>query len=68
MLGNFLAFDPYYLSPETPQLMPHPNEYQGQASLLYQQNADGTFVDITEEMGMYFPAVKMYGLDRFRLR
>ena len=65
MMGNFLAFDPYYLSKETPHLMPHPNEYQGQASLLYRQNADGTFTDITKEMGMYFPQSKCMGLTVF---
>ena len=65
MMGNFLAFDPYYLAEETPHLMPHPNEYQGQASLLYRQNADGTFTDITKEMGMYFPQSKCMGLTVF---
>lgn len=65
MMGNFLAFDPYYLSKETPQLMPHPNEYQGQASLLYRQNKDGTFTDITREIGMYHPQSKCMGLTLF---
>ena len=65
MMGNFLAFDPYYLAKETPHLMPHPSEYQGQASLLYQQNADGTFTDVTQKMGMYFPQSKCMGLTLF---
>ncbi len=65
MMGNFLAFDPYYLAKETPHLMPHPNEYQGQPSLLYQQNADGTFTEITQKMGMYFPQSKCMGLTVF---
>ncbi len=65
MTGNFLAFDPYYLAKETPHMMPHPNEYQGQASLLYQQNSDGTFTDITQKMGMYYPQSKCMGLTVF---
>jgi hypothetical protein len=65
MVGNFLAFDPYYLSATTPHLMPHPNEYRGQASLLYQQQPDGTFRDVTRSMGMYFPESKCMGLTVF---
>ena len=29
MVGNFLAFDPAYVSPTTPDMMPHPSEYKG---------------------------------------
>jgi hypothetical protein len=29
MVGNFLAFDPDYVSPTTPDMMPHPSEYRG---------------------------------------
>ena len=65
MVGNFLAFDPYYLSKETPHLMPHPGEYRGQASLLYQQGSDGKFTDVTENMGMYYPESKCMGLTVF---
>ncbi len=65
MMGNFLAFDPYYLSKTTPHLMPHPNEYQGQASLLFRQNDDGTFSEVTKEKGMYFPQSKCMGLTVF---
>lgn len=65
MVGNFLAFDPYYLSPETPHLMPHPNEYQGQASLLYEQGPDGKFTEVTQRVGMYYPQSKCMGLTVF---
>ena len=37
MVGNFLAFDPTYISTAGKGMMPHPAEYSGQASLLYQQ-------------------------------
>ena len=62
MVGNFLAFDPSYVSPETPELMPHPSEYMGQATILYQQQPDGRFVDVTKEHGLYFPDSKCMGL------
>jgi len=65
MVGNFLAFDPYYLSPNKPHLMPHPSEYDGQASLLYRQEPDGTFRDVTKEMGMYYPDSMCMGLTLF---
>ncbi len=65
MMGNFLAFDPCYLAKETPHLMPHPNEYQGQASLLFRQEQDGTFTEMTKDKGMYFPQSKCMGLTVF---
>jgi len=62
MVGNFLAFDPEYVSPATPDLMPHPSEYRGQASMLYFQQEDGRFVDVTKEHGLYFPDSKCMGI------
>ncbi len=62
MVGNFLAFDPEYISPTYPDMMPHPAEYKGQASLFYEQQADGTFKEITRELGFYFPDSKCMGL------
>ncbi len=62
MVGNFLAFDPYYLSPATPDRMPHPAEYEGQPSLLYRQRSDGTFVDDTKRLELHYPQSKCMGL------
>jgi len=62
MVGNFLAFDPEYVSPSTPDLMPSPSEYKGQASMLYEQQPDGRFVDVTKENGLYYPDSKCMGL------
>jgi len=62
MVGNFLAFDPEYISPTTPDMMPHPSEYMGQASMLYLQQADGRFKDVTKEYGLFFPDSKCMGL------
>jgi len=61
-VGNFLAFDPEYVSPTTPELMPHPSEYKGQASMMYMQKADGTFKDVTTELGLLYPESMCMGL------
>jgi hypothetical protein len=65
MVGNFLAFDPAYVSPVTPGLMPHPSEYRGQASMLYRQNEQGTFSDVTRDVGLFYPDSKCMGLTAF---
>jgi len=62
MQGNFLAFDPEYVSPTMPDMMPHPSEYQGQASLFYRQKQDGTFEEITKSLGFYYPKSMCMGL------
>jgi len=62
MVGNFLAFDPAYDSPATPGKMPHPSEYKGQASMLYEQQPDGRFMDVTRENRLWFPDSKCMGL------
>jgi len=61
-VGNFLAFDPEYVSPTTPELMPHPSEYKGQASLMYLQQEDGSFKEVTEQLGLLYPDSKCMGL------
>lgn len=65
MVGNFLAFDPAYVSPTTPDMMPHPSEYKGQASMLYEQQADGKFTDVTQKNGFFYPDSKCMGLTLF---
>ncbi len=65
MVGNFLAFDPKYVSPTMPDMMPHPSEYKGQASLFYKQKTDGTFKEITGDLGFYYPDSKCMGLTVF---
>ena len=65
MVGNFLAFDPDYVSTQTPGMMPHPSEYKGQASMLYEQQPDGKFVDVTKDEGLFFPDSKCMGLTVF---
>ena len=65
MVGNFLAFDPKHLSPSDPKIMPHPSEYAGQPSMLYEQQPDGTFKDVTRKHNLYFPDSKCMGLTLF---
>ena len=65
MVGNFLAFDPLHISPGHPEMMPHPSEYHGQASMLYRQSGSKTFDDITDTSGMYYPDSKCMGLTVF---
>ncbi|MFC2125483.1 FG-GAP repeat domain-containing protein, partial [Bacteroidota bacterium] len=65
MVGNFLAFNPEYISPTMPNMMPHPSEYNGQASMLYRQEADGSFTEVTRETGFYYPDSKCMGLTVF---
>jgi len=64
-VGNFLAFDPEYVSPTLPDMMPHPSEYAGQASLMYEQQRDGTFREVTDSLGLYYPDSKCMGLTVF---
>lgn len=62
MVGNFLAFDPVYSNASTPGQMPHPSEYKGQESMLYEQQADGKFADVTRKNGLSYPDSKCMGL------
>jgi len=62
MVGNFLAFDPAYISTQTPGMMPHPSEYKGQASMLYEQQANGKFMEVTQDNNLFFPDSKCMGL------
>ncbi len=65
LVGNFLAFDPSIRSSPDPSIMPHPGDYQGQATLLYQQNSNGTFSEVTDKSGLWYPQSKCMGLTIF---
>jgi hypothetical protein len=65
LVGNFLAFDPSYISTQTPGMMPHPSEYRGQASMLYKQLPNGAFVDVTKENNLFYPDSKCMGFTVF---
>jgi hypothetical protein len=65
MVGNFLAFDPTYISPTAPNMMPHPSAYRGQATMLYEQQDNGIFLDVTKQYDLYYPESKCMGLTVF---
>jgi enediyne biosynthesis protein E4 len=65
MVGNFLAFDPSYVSPGNPEMMPSPTEYKGQESMLYEQQADGRFTDVTIINNLSYPDSRCMGLTVF---
>jgi hypothetical protein len=65
MVGNFLAFDPAYVSPGTPDMMPSPTEYKGQESMLYEQRPDARFIDVTRKNNLSYPDSKCMGLTVF---
>ncbi len=65
MVGNFLAFDTAIVSPVSREAQPHPSQYKGQASMLYEHQPDGTFRDVTEQVNLFYPDSKCMGLTVF---
>ncbi len=51
-VGNYLNFDPEYKYYYAPDGFPGPLAYDSQPDILYRNNGDGTFEDVTEAMGI----------------
>jgi hypothetical protein len=51
-VGNYLEFDPNYKYYYAPDGFPGPLAYDSQKDVLYHNNGDGTFDDVTEKMGI----------------
>ncbi|MDX5584334.1 MAG: CRTAC1 family protein [Aureibaculum sp.] len=51
-VGNYLNFDPEYKYYYAPDGFPGPLAYDSQPDILYQNNGDGTFMDVTKNMGI----------------
>ena len=51
-VGNYLNFDPNYKYYYAPDGFPGPLAYDSQADVLYRNNGDGTFEDVTKKMGI----------------
>jgi hypothetical protein len=51
-VGNYLKFDPNYKYFYAPDGFPPPMAYESEPDVLYHNNGDGTFTDVTESMGI----------------
>ncbi len=51
-VGNYLNFDPDYKYYYAPDGFPGPLAYDSQPDVLYHNNGDGTFEDVTKKMGI----------------
>jgi hypothetical protein len=51
-VGNYLSFDPAYKYFYAPDGFPGPMAYDAEPDVLYHNNGDGTFTDVTEAMGI----------------
>ncbi len=52
-VGNYIHFDPKYNYYYAPDGFPGPMAYDGEPDVLYHNNGDGTFTDVTREMHVY---------------
>ena len=51
-VGNYLNYDPEYDYYYAPDGFPAPMAYDSQKDILFHNNGDGTFTDVTDEMGI----------------
>lgn len=61
-VGNYLKFDPDYKNYYAPDNFPGPLSYEGEADILYHNNGDGTFTDVTRKSGIYNPEGRAMGV------
>ncbi|VAW17397.1 ASPIC/UnbV domain protein [hydrothermal vent metagenome] len=52
-VGNYIEFDPKYNYYYAPDGFPGPMAYDGQPDILYHNQGDGTFEDVTKAMGLF---------------
>jgi hypothetical protein len=60
--GNYLEYDPEYEYYYAAQRFPGPLAYHGQPDVLYRNNGDGTFTDVTRDAGVYNPEGRAMGV------
>ena len=51
-VGRYIKFDPKYRNYYAADNYPGPLDYAGQSNLLFHNNCDGTFTDVTEKSGI----------------
>ena len=61
-VGNYIQFDPDYDFYYAPDGFPGPMAYDAEPDVLYHNNGDGTFTDLTKEMGVFFPEGRAMGV------
>ena len=61
-VGNYIQFDPEYDFYYAPDGFPGPMAYDAEPDVLYHNNGNGTFSDVTKEMGVYFPEGRAMGV------
>ncbi len=52
-VGNYITFDPKYNYYYAPDGFPGPMAYDGTPDVLYHNNGNGTFTDVTKKMNVY---------------
>ncbi len=61
-VGNYIEYDPDYQYFYAAQKFPGPLSYHGQPDILYHNNGDGTFTDLTKHAGVYNPEIRTMGV------
>ncbi|UCH61996.1 MAG: CRTAC1 family protein [Fidelibacterota bacterium] len=61
-VGNYIEYDPDYQYFYAANRFPGPLAYHGQPDLLYHNNGDGTFTDVTRQAGVYQPEGRAMGV------
>jgi hypothetical protein len=61
-VGNYIEYDPDYQYFYAAAKFPGPLAYHGQPDILYHNNGDGTFTDVTREAGVYNPEGRAMGV------
>ncbi len=61
-VGNYVAYDPDYQYFYAAQRFPGPLSYHGQPDVLYHNNGDGKFTDVTRQAGVYNPEGRAMGV------
>ena len=61
-VGNYVKFDPEYEYYYAPDGFPGPMAYDGQPDRLYHNNGNGSFEDVTEQLGIFNPEGRAMGV------